>query len=122
MSVLLPRNRLAAVMSRLESPFDGERAAAGLIASKIIRDAGMTWADLINAATMHTYSTPVRAVARPSSTSWRNLLAVCRRCPELLTDWEVDFVVSVGRQRRLTRKQWAILAKIASKVCQEPVS
>lgn len=45
---LTPRERakLAAIMARLASSHDGERAAAGLLASAFVAKHGLTWADL----------------------------------------------------------------------------
>jgi hypothetical protein len=112
MSVILPRDRLAAVLARLESPFDGERAAAGLIASKMVREAGMTWSDLLAAS--RTADRPV--CDRRTRSPWREMLANCRKRPDLLTKWERRFVASIDGQARLSRKQWAILASLADRV------
>ena len=38
--------KLAAILARLASPFEGERAAAGLLASAFVERHGLTWADL----------------------------------------------------------------------------
>ena len=38
--------RLAKVLALLGSPYDGERASAGLLADRIVRAAGITWADV----------------------------------------------------------------------------
>ena len=40
--------KLAAILARLASPFEGERAAAGLLASAFIERHGLTWTDLTN--------------------------------------------------------------------------
>jgi hypothetical protein len=39
--------RLAKVLARLGSDHDGERAAAGLLASRMVREAGLTWDQLL---------------------------------------------------------------------------
>jgi hypothetical protein len=39
--------RLASVLSRLASPFENERAIAGLLASAIVAKHGLTWSDVI---------------------------------------------------------------------------
>ncbi len=46
--VLTPRERtrLVAILTRLTSPYGGERAAAGLLASAFIARHGLTWEDL----------------------------------------------------------------------------
>ncbi len=40
------RTKLGAIMSRLASPYDGERAAAGLLASAFVARHGLAWPDL----------------------------------------------------------------------------
>jgi hypothetical protein len=40
------QDRLAAILSRLASPFDNERAIAGLLASMFIAQRGLNWPDL----------------------------------------------------------------------------
>lgn len=42
------QDRLAAILSRLASPYDAERATAGLLASMFIARHGLTWANLTN--------------------------------------------------------------------------
>lgn len=46
--VLTPRERarLIAILTRLTSPYSGERAAAGLLASAFVAKHGLNWADL----------------------------------------------------------------------------
>jgi hypothetical protein len=39
--------KLAKVLALLGSPHDGERASAGLLADRIVRAAGLSWADVI---------------------------------------------------------------------------
>lgn len=46
-ALMLQVDKLAAVLARLESLFDGERAAAGLLASRMVRAAGLTWHDVL---------------------------------------------------------------------------
>ncbi len=40
------RARLAGILARLASPYESERAAAGLLASAFVEKHGLTWADL----------------------------------------------------------------------------
>jgi hypothetical protein len=40
------RSRLAGILSRLSSSFDGERAAAGLLATAFVTKHNLTWSDL----------------------------------------------------------------------------
>jgi len=43
------RARLAGILARLASPYESERAAAGLLASAFVAKHGLTWADLTSA-------------------------------------------------------------------------
>jgi len=40
------RARLSSILARLASPYDGERAATGLLASAFVAKHGLAWADL----------------------------------------------------------------------------
>ncbi len=40
------RARLSSILARLASPYEGERAAAGLLASAFVAKRGLAWADL----------------------------------------------------------------------------
>ena len=119
MSAILTRNKLVAVLARLESPYDGERAAAGLIASKMLREAGVTWAEVI-ALSGRTPELPRPRPHRQRSTKqpWQEMAARCRYRPDLLTEWERQFVVSIRGQAKLSRKQWAILARMSAKISE----
>lgn len=47
MPQVLNPQRLAAVLERMSSPHDGEAASAARMAHKMVRDAGLTFADVI---------------------------------------------------------------------------
>jgi hypothetical protein len=99
---MIPRAKLAAVLSRLESPFDGERAAAGLLASRMVRAAGLTWADLVQ--------------AEPEPEDWRAMVARCTGC-DRLSRWETDFVAVLATyEQPPSTKQLQILRGINAKV------
>ena len=63
---LTPREkaRLSSVLARLASPYDGERAAAGLLASAFVAKHGLTWADLAE-----TLQPAAKAAAEPEAPS-----------------------------------------------------
>lgn len=42
------RERLAGILAMLSSPHDGERAAAGLLASAFVAKHGLAWADVVS--------------------------------------------------------------------------
>ena len=83
---LTPREkaRLSGILARLASPYDGERAAAGLLASAFVAKHGLAWADLTE-----TLQPAAKAAAAPEAPSpgldrrrgnrpWRGF---CRRRP-----------------------------------------
>lgn len=111
MNAVVPREKLAAVLGMLGSDHAGERAAAALIAARIAREAGLTWSELL-AGSAEKPATPTR-----THPHWREMLAAARRHPERLSEWERRFIASIGgEQRSLSRKQWAILARLFNKV------
>ena len=82
---LTPRERtkLSNILARLASPYDGERAAAGLLASAFVAKHGLAWADLT--ATLQPVAEDAAARKEPSpsqerrrngSKTWRGF---CRR-------------------------------------------
>ena len=111
------RTRLVALLSRLASDFEGERAAAGLLANRIVQDRHLSWEGLLVAA--HAAQQP-RApdTQRPwAPRNWRTDLEFCRRHLHWLTSWETDFVLSVAvRRTSLTPNQISTIASIADKL------
>lgn len=82
---LTPRERakLSGILARLASPYDGERAAAGLLASAFVTKHGLAWADLT--ATLQPAArtsvapkepSPGRDQRRSGAKTWRGF---CRR-------------------------------------------
>jgi len=109
------RNKLVGILGLLGSDHDGERAAAGLLASRLLRDRGLCWDDLILAGV------GVRQAAGGASagthSAWppgQDNLVLCLRWLGELSPWEVGFVTDLRRKRRpLTPAQAAKLAQIA---------
>ena len=100
------RARLAAILGRLGSDFDGERAAAGLLASKLLRDRGLTWAELLDRA----------APTPPPPGTWSRRAAWCAERAELLTPWEVRFLGTLAaRAKPPTPKQAAVLDRLVAR-------
>ena len=101
------RARLAGILGRLGSEFDGERAAAGLLASKFLRDRGLSWHDLIDRPA----PTPP-----PAPGDWHKRAAWCADRPELLTPWEHSFLAGMaGRPRPPTQKQAVVLDRLVAR-------
>jgi hypothetical protein len=105
----LCRDKLAAVLSRLESPYDGERAAAGLLAARMVRGAGLSWPDVVAG---------LPAAPRAALDDWRGAVATCQARPELLTPWEADFLRKLATYREApSARQAEILEGIFGRAC-----
>ncbi len=99
------RAKVVGVLGMLASDFDGERASSGLLASRLIKDRGLSWDDLIAPAVGHN--------AEQSDHDACSDLNLCLRHSRLLTDWERGFCVSLTTVRRLSPKQIDVLHRIA---------
>ena len=106
--------RLVGVLARLGSDFDGERAAAALLASRMLRDRGLSWDTLLSAGNAGAGRTIPPGPPDPSgNVDPGSDLALCQRHVGRLTAWEHEFVRSVARMRRRTPGQSRKLAEIA---------
>jgi hypothetical protein len=74
------RMRLAGILARLSSPFENERAIAGLLASAFIATRGLNWTDLTRLLEpIRTFQPPPAADRRRNGRSvWQGY---CRRRP-----------------------------------------
>ena len=111
MTALLPAerlNKLAKVCELLASSHDGERAAAALQASRIVKAAGLSWSDLLQQPVAHAREPEDRG------TDWFSDVRLCQRHLGSLRPWETGFISSVGRLRSLTPKQRSTLVGIAA--------
>jgi hypothetical protein len=110
-------SRLAHVCAMLTSPNDGERAAAALLASRMVNELGMDWREFTR-----------RAFRQPECISVEHdgdeecepdLLQLCRELLKWdgLNDWERGFLESLsGRTAaELSKKQGACLNRIIHK-------
>lgn len=100
--------KLVGVLGRLGSDFDGERAAAALLASRLLRDRGLTWDDLLGIK-------PQREAPRRNQACNQGL-GFCLRHVERLTEWEQGFVRSLAMRSRMSPKQVEILQKLIVKL------
>lgn len=112
------RIRLVNILGMLGSDHDGERAAAGLKATQMVRGKGMTWDDLI--ASLDKLAEPTtrsteEAGFRPDA-DWPSRVTACLKYRALLNDWERQFLADLQRFRRLSYKQKAALEMIVAKV------
>ncbi len=93
----------------------GERAAAAALASRVVRDKGLTWDNVVAADAPETRQAPGGTQDSPAS-RWADsdTLATCLRWLGQLTTWECGFVVDLRTKRRpLTPAQRAKLQQIA---------
>jgi hypothetical protein len=105
--------KLIKLLAMLGSAHEGERAVAGLKATELLRSIKLTWAELINPKP-NQLALPDTRKARPSGI--RSELALLRSNLDVLTAWDREFVFSLGRFRRLSPKQRAVVDKLILKV------
>ena len=110
---MLNRKRLVAVLELIGSDKPGERQAAAEAAHRLVHGAGLRWGDVLAPQSETPADTPP---PRRKAPTVRELVGTAARHRDQLSEWEREFVVSVGRQHRVTRKQYAILARIAGRV------
>ncbi len=100
------RRKLVGVLGLLGSDFDGERSAAALLASRMLRDAGLQWDDLIGQP-----ETSRRREDVPAG--WRADLAFASRHISFCRPWEQGFLRSIASKSSLSTKQRGTLTEIA---------
>jgi hypothetical protein len=104
----LDRDRLARILGMLGSAHDGEVLAAARTAERIRRDAGSTWAEILQPVP------PLAAAAEAEIDA--DPIGFCLGHAELLTDWERRFLISIRRQDYpLTGRQLGVLRKLVGK-------
>jgi hypothetical protein len=107
--------RLIGVLEMLSSDYAGERDAAALAATRLVRDAGLRWVDLFQPPAVR--EQPLRTPP-PSRSDWRGLCAWCAGQPDQLTAWENDFIAALPRFPRLSAKQAITLYGIAARLSE----
>ena len=100
--------KLIGVLSRLGSDFDGERAAAALLASRMVRDRGLAWDDLISRSAV----APIPS--QPAGNTWRVEVDLCLQHFGLLSQWERDFLRSLQGRGNVTPGQLDKVREIAT--------
>jgi hypothetical protein len=101
-------DRLRKLLGMLGSDHEGERAAAGRIASDLLRAHRLTWADVVGAEAQ------VRVWHEPQG--HREAACECLAWPEILTNWEREFLRSIAGRWRLSGRQTHCLDRIVIKV------
>jgi hypothetical protein len=113
LALRLDRDKLAKGLGLLGSAHDGEVLSAARMANTLVRSAGVTWHQLLDP------KVPVPG-AELDVAAWKDsIVSACLSRPDLLTDWELDFLISLRRFRQLSPKQSQILGRIFSKVRTE---
>jgi hypothetical protein len=104
------RKRLVGICERLASPFDGERAAAALLAHQFLAARGLTFADVLHAE-------PPPPVVVPAYRTWREAGETCLYDhSQALTEWEARFLQDVLRRGyALTERQAFVMRRICQK-------
>lgn len=107
--------RLVRLLGMLGSDFDGERASAALMASRLLKSKGLTWAELLTPAVCYT-----RQPFPETSPyySWREEVSACLCREEMLTAWEREFLSSIVNRRSLTSRQQHTLDDVLARVAR----
>jgi hypothetical protein len=95
---------------------NGKIAAASRRANAMVKDAGLTWDEVLAPAgpIPHQPYRPPRRWRRPVPAS--DSAALCLQRAEVLTDWEMDFYRSLFAKHRTLPRQTTVLAWIVHKV------
>lgn len=111
-SAQIDRRRLARVLGMLGSAHDGEVAAAGRRAAAIVRDAGISWQDLLDPPAPQAPWFPTPPLDADA------IIDAALTQPARLTEWECNFVRSLAgrRPRVISERQRGVLARIAGKI------
>ena len=102
------REKLAKLLGLLSSDQAGERDAAGLAAQRLLKQRGISWAEVL------IHQPAERRL--PEMGTWRT---TCRRLmenPRALRPWERTFVADLPNFGRISVKQRYVLTEIAKRV------
>lgn len=102
------QTRLISILGMLGSDFAGERAAAELLATRLLKDHGLRWKDVIGGPPRH-------EKPRMADYSSRDL-GLCLRHLTSVAEWEQEFCRSLAMRPRLSPKQVEVVQKIAAKL------
>ena len=102
-------DKLAKVCARFGSNFDGERSTAAKLADQMVREAGLTWPDMI------ALRPPTRRRSWREPNHISSAVDMCLAFPIPLTEWERGFAASVASCARFTAKQKAVMERIIDK-------
>jgi hypothetical protein len=106
--------RLIKLLGLLGSDHDGEVAAAGRHADRLVRESGLTWSDIIAVKRELEQRFPRVRAHRYE----RSINATLRDGAGVLSQWEVQFLNSLLGRNRFTDKQASKFSEILYKVAQ----
>lgn len=118
------RVRLIKLLGMTGSAHDGEVANAAMAADRLVRQAGLTWHDVLQPSVVRAESMP-EPKPRPSTYTWRpardwrTLAADCLRRRHALSEWEVTFLTNVTGFRVISDKQRKCLNNITLRLLGE---
>ena len=104
---LSEKRKLIGILSRLASEHDGERAAAGLLATRLLKSAGLTWDQIVGGPV-----SPPRLSPQP----WRGEIEGCLKHAGLLSQWERKFLRDLLSRGALTTRQHDKVRQIAQQI------
>ena len=108
------KSRLVKLLGMLGSAHDGEALTAGRLADRLVRQANLTWDDII--AVKHEMEQRLTSVRAPRYE--HTIRSALKDGSGVLSRWEVDFLHSLLGRTRLTDKQASKLSEIIFKVAQ----
>jgi len=101
-------NRLIKLLGMTGSMFDGEAVAAIRKANALLKDAGLTWSDVIAVVE----AAPTRGIWREPE-SWRDAVGICLNLIDApLSEWDRAFLIGISRRHSLSEKQTIQLDRI----------
>jgi hypothetical protein len=109
--------KLAKVLNLLSSSFPGERAAAALVAARMVQTLGSTWEQILAPVTAPP-PPPVAEREPPLAASWRTTCALLAKRHADLRPWERQFVASLPAFPRISKRQRCVLGEIANRVLE----
>jgi hypothetical protein len=101
------------------SAHDGEATNSIRLANRALRDAGLSWREALQPALAAPEPEPEPPPYRPrpqSGVSWRHRAAIALAAPDMLSQWEYEFLRSVLHGRTCSAKQLAIITRIYERV------
>jgi hypothetical protein len=109
----------ASKLAKVGSDHDGEIAATGRKAHSMLQAVGLTWGEVIASARLGPLPPPRREPQPRHQDKPRSVpdaVALCLRWPEVLTEWEANFLRSIAHRTRLSAEQSKVLMRIVDKV------